>query len=528
MEKNIYIFELDNLFLNITNPDFNYKTLDFNQNLLFFHSFLQYVLKKENDEEYKKNHEYKKNENIFSKIKKFYPQKYSDYISLVSFSIYSYFNHISNISTSKDLILSIPDFTTSNIRNIIEKACNFFGFNLKQIYNNYICLALSVLIENKIKSDKNSNDNDNNNEESENKSDSDSDSESVDDEENEQLIIMIYFGKFYIDISYFVFNYSNSLIRLECYYKRRFESAGAFDIYFEIFNMFLNENNIDINSLNENEIKEIFISINNSFDNYIDNKEFKITFKKENKQYNFSINKNNESNIFKPYLKNLNPIIKDLIDLVLIENDQELDKINYCLNVGEMFEIPFVKKTFENDYILGTKSDFFDISLKNKHYKEHINNSLKYIEISSFNNISIEIIDVCAQNFSIKLIGNKCSNIIEKYSNYDKIVSKDMFLLDLKKDYFNLILYEGNYLKIDKNYFINNYKISGYNIDNLKEDDEVIIKVIFNLNKNGVLNIEAFEAGDNNKNENKKLAINNEFEVDLDEDTKNKYRTTNK
>ena len=527
MVKNIDNLEFENLFLNILNSDKIYNNLDFNQELLFFLGLLQYIIKKAKDEEYKKKFNFFPNFPIEKLKKKFYPQNFSDYLSIVSFSIYSYFNHISKNSTSKDLILSIPDFTTSNIRNLIEKACNFYDLKLKQIYNNYICLALSILIENKIRSDKNSNNNNSNNE-SDNESDNDSYSDDDDDDE-EQIIIMIYFGKFYLDISYFVFNYSKSQIRLECYYKRRFENIGAIDIYLIIFNMFLNENIIDINSLNENEIKEIFILINKSFDNYINKNEFKLTYKKDNKEYNFSINKKNESTILEPYLINyLKPIINDLIELVLIENDQEIDKINYCLNVGEMFEIPFVKNIFENDYILNTKSDFFDISLQNLTYKQHINNSLKYIEISSYNNVNIEISDVCAQNISFKLIGNKCSTIIGKNSNYDKLVSKDFFLLDLKKDCFNLLLYEGNYLEADKNYFINNYKISGYNIEKKNEDDEIVIKVNFNLNKNGVLINEAFEMGENNKNENKKLFIINEFDVDLEQDKKLSIKSTNK
>jgi molecular chaperone DnaK (HSP70) len=249
-----------------------------------------------------------------------------------------------------------------------------------------------------------------------------------------------------------------------------------------------------------------------------------LCFKKDNKEYIlFLEEKDFNSKILDVYLKKyLNPIINDLIELILIENELEMDKINSILNVGEMFEISYVKQTFEKDYIKGTMSNFFEISLSDKTYKEHIENALNYLENENVNNVSIEISDVCAQNISFKLIGNKCSTIIDKNNNYDKTVSKEMYLLDLNKDYFNLILYEGNYLRIDRNYFINNFNIYGFNIENKNDNDEIVIKVNFNLNRNGVLNIEAFEMGNNikNENDNKKLPIKKEINDDLENDKK--------
>ena len=514
MENDIDNLDFDNLFLNINNPEFNHKNLELNQDLFYFYQFLSFISKKTKDEDYIKNFNILNNFSVENLVKFFYPKNYSEYISTISFSIYSYFKAISKITEKdKNLFLSVPDFTTSNIRSNIENSCKLFNLKLIQIYNNYICLALSIIIENEKRTDKKS-------EENSNENDNDEDSES-DNEEEDKNIIMIYFGKFYLDISYFNLVYSNSQIRLECYYKRRIDYVGIVDIYLIIFDLFLKENKID---LNENEIKEIFILINNSFDNYRKIKKFNLCFKKDNKEYIlFLEEKDFNSKILDVYLKKyLNPIINDLIELILIENELEMDKINSILNVGEMFEISYVKQTFEKDYIKGTMSNFFEISLSDKTYKEHIENALNYLENENVNNVSIEISDVCAQNISFKLIGNKCSTIIDKNNNYDKTVSKEMYLLDLNKDYFNLILYEGNYLRIDRNYFINNFNIYGFNIENKNDNDEIVIKVNFNLNRNGVLNIEAFEMGNNikNENDNKKLPIKKEINDDLENDKK--------
>ena len=510
MDNDIDYLDIINLFFNINNPEFNKNKIDFNINTLFFFQLLSFLLKKTKDEDYKNSFNvfnYFSAENL---IKNCYPKKYSDYISLVSNSIYTYFDEISKIAPKdKKLIISVPDFTTSNIRNIIENSCEFYNLNLIQIYNNYICLALSIIIENEKDTDKKPEENEK----------SDDDSESDNDEEDKN-IIMIYFGKFYLDISYFTLFYSNTQIRLECYYKRRIDYIGVVDIYLIIFAIFLEEHKIN---LDENEIKDIFILINESFDNYVKNKIFNFTFKKDNKEYNFKLEeKDFNDKILDPYLNYLKPKINYLIELILIENELDIDKINWILNVGEMFEISHVKTIFEGDFIKGKMSNFFEKSLKDKTYKEHIKNALEYLEVEKCDNASIEISDVCAQNISFKLIGNKCSTIIDKNNNYDKTVSKEMYLLDLKKDYFNLILYEGNYLRIDRNYFINNYKISEFSIENKNDNDDIVIKVNFNLNKNGVLNIEAFEMGNNNKNENdnKKLFIDNEINVDLDNNEK--------
>ena len=122
---------------------------------------------------------------------------------------------------------------------------------------------MSIIIENEKRTDKKS-------EENSNENDNDEDSES-DNEEEDKNIIMIYFGKFYLDISYFNLVYSNSQIRLECYYKRRIDYVGIVDIYLIIFDLFLKENKID---LNENEIKEMINQADIDGDGFINYEEF--------------------------------------------------------------------------------------------------------------------------------------------------------------------------------------------------------------------------------------------------------------